>query len=119
MTDLATLAIEGTDEVRVARLAGELDASNVAGIGQRLYESIPNMTRAVVLDFRDTRYVDSSGVRLIFETARQLKGHRQELRLVVPPRSVVADVFNAVSMGDAVQIHPSLADALRAVGTSV
>jgi hypothetical protein len=45
-----------------------------------------------------------------------MRNRRQQLRLVVPPRSFVTEVLDAVSMQDSVPIDPVLGDALRAVG---
>jgi len=45
-----------------------------------------------------------------------MRNRRQQLRLVVQPRSFVAEVLAAVSMQDSVPIDPVLGEALRAVG---
>ena len=69
-----------------------------------------------VLDLTETSYIDSSGISLIFDAAARMRNRRQQLRLVVAPRSFVGEVLAAVSMGDSVPIDPAVADALRAVG---
>jgi anti-anti-sigma regulatory factor len=68
-----------------------------------------------VLDQSETSYIDSSGISLIFDAAARLRNRRQELRLVVTPRSFVGEVLAAVSMEQSVAIDPDLDDALRAV----
>jgi anti-anti-sigma factor len=68
------------------------------------------------LDLTQTSYIDSSGISLIFDAAARMRNRRQQLRLVVQPRSFVAEVLAAVSMQDSVPIDPVLGDALRAVG---
>ena len=52
----------------------------------------------------------------IFDAAARLRNRRQELRLVVTPRSFVGEVLAAVSMEQSVPIDPALDDALQAVG---
>jgi anti-anti-sigma factor len=116
MNPLARLSIESARDVELARIAGEVDASNVEQLSEELLEAVPNNARALVLDLSQTSYIDSSGIGLIFNAAARLRNRRQELRLVVPPRSFVAEVLAAVSMGDAVSIDPAMADALEAVG---
>jgi hypothetical protein len=44
-----------------------------------------------------------------------MRTRRQQLRLVVTPKSFVSEVLAAVSMEDSVPIDPAVADALRAV----
>jgi len=99
-------------------VAGEVDASNVDELSEKLLDSVPSRARALVLDLRNTSYIDSSGISLIFDAAARLRNRRQQLRLVVTPRSFVGEVLAAVSMEQSVAIDPELDDALRAVGAA-
>jgi anti-sigma B factor antagonist len=116
MPDLARLSVESDGAIELARVAGEIDASNVADLSQRLLDTVSNRSRALVLDLTETSYIDSSGISLIFDAAARMRNRRQQLRLVVQPRSFVAEVLAAVSMQDSVPIDPVLGEALRAVG---
>src|SRR3954447_20158409 len=118
MSELAKLSFESEGDVELARVAGEVDASNVDDLSQRLLASVSNKSRAPVLALSETSYIDSSGISLIFDAAARLRNRRQELRLVVPPRSFVGEVLAAVSMGKSVAIDPALNDALTALGDS-
>jgi anti-anti-sigma factor len=114
--ELARLSFETDGDVELARVAGEVDASNVHDLSETLLETLSNKARAVVIDLTNTSYIDSSGISLIFDAAARLRNRRQELRLVVPPRSFVAEVLAAVSMQESVAIDPAVDDALRAIG---
>lgn len=114
--ELARLSFENEGDVELARLAGEIDASNVEQLSETLLDSISNGASAVVIDLTETSYIDSSGISLIFDAAARLRNRRQELRLVVTPSSFVAEVLAAVSMQESVAIDPAVPDALRAVG---
>jgi anti-anti-sigma factor len=116
--ELARLSFESEGDVELARVAGEIDASNVEDLTRRLLEVISNNSRALVLDLTTTSYIDSSGISLIFDAAARMKNRRQQLRLVVPPKSFVSEVLAAVSMADSVPIDGEVADALSAVGSS-
>ena len=113
--ELARLSLESQGDIELAHLAGEVDSSNVEDLSQRLLAGVSNQARALVLDLRETSYIDSSGISLIFDAAARLRNRRQELRLVVTPRSFVGEVLAAVSMEQSVAIDPALDDALRAV----
>jgi anti-anti-sigma factor len=117
MPELAKLSVETEGDVELARVAGEVDASNVDDLTARLLDALSNETRAVILDLSDTSYIDSSGISLIFDTAARMKNRRQELRLVVPPNSFVGEVLAAVSMADSVPIDPDLTLARRATAS--
>ena len=114
--ELARLSFDTDGDVELARVAGEVDASNVRDLSETLLETLSNKARAVVIDLTNTSYIDSSGISLIFDAAARLRNRRQELRLVVPPRSFVAEVLAAVSMQESVAIDPAVDDALRAIG---
>jgi anti-sigma B factor antagonist len=114
--ELARLSLESHGDVELARVAGEVDASNVTDLSKRLLDAVSNRARALVIDLSETSYIDSSGISLIFDAAARLRNRRQELRLVVIPRSFVGEVLAAVSMERSVAIDPALDDALRAVG---
>ena len=116
--ELARLSLESDGNVELARVAGEVDASNVADLSRRLLAAVSNRSTALVLDLTETSYIDSSGINLIFDAAARMRNRRQQLRLVVPPRSFVCEVLSAVSMEDSVPIDPVLGDALKAVASS-
>src|SRR5215213_201360 len=118
MPELARLSFESDGDVELAKVAGEVDASNVDDLSDQLLDRLSNQARAVVLDLSETSYIDSSGISLIFDAAARLRNRRQQLRLVVPPNSFVGEVLSAVSMQESVPIDPALADAIEAVGPS-
>jgi len=116
MPELARLSFENEGDVKLAHVAGEVDASNVDDLTTQLLDSVSNDSRALVLDLTQTSYIDSSGISLIFDAAARMKNRRQQMRLVVSPKSFVGEVLAAVSMADSVPIDPEVGQALRAVG---
>jgi anti-anti-sigma factor len=110
--ELARLSFETDGDVELAHVAGEVDASNVDALTKQLLDGVSNETRALVLDLTQTSYIDSSGISLIFDAAARMKNRRQQLRLVVSPKSFVSEVLAAVSMADSVPIDAQMADAL-------
>lgn len=113
--ELAKLSFETEGDVELAHVAGEVDASNVDDLTQQLLAAVSNNVKALVLDLTQTSYIDSSGISLIFDAAARMKNRRQQLRLVVPPKSFVGEVLAAVSMSDSVPIDAEVPAALRAV----
>ena len=109
---LAALRIDNVRNVPVGRLSGEVDASNAGELGRRLTSAVPNTAIGMVVDLCETSYLDSSGVQLLFELADRLRRRQQRLYLIVPARSFIGDVLEAVSMGDLARIVRSLSEAL-------
>ena len=113
---LAALQIEHADEdAPVARLVGEVDASNAGGFTAELKNAVPNTAIGLVLDLSGTTYIDSSGIHLIFDLADALRRRQQSLALVVAPETFVADVLGAVSLAGAARTAPTVEEALEAV----
>jgi anti-anti-sigma factor len=70
-------------------LSGEIDISNAAQLARALKGSVSNLDKELVLDLSNVSYVDSAGIRVMFELARSLTDHQQRLVLVVPGGSGV------------------------------
>ena len=93
MPTLEEMRFEAHGGVLLARLRGEVDLSNVPSVREQLLAAIPNTATAVVLDLSETDYLDSSGVRLIFELAERMRTRGQKLELVVPEESFIKRVL--------------------------
>jgi anti-anti-sigma factor len=84
MIDLARLSVERVGSAVLARIEGDVDASNALSLGQELAQAIDSGTDGLVLDLSGTRYVDSAGIRMLFTLQGQLARRAQALTLVVP-----------------------------------
>jgi len=102
----------------VARLVGEVDLSNVTEVRSRLADQMRRELSCLLLDLSDTTYLDSTGVRLLFELAEQLHARRQELRLVVSDTALVRRVLVLTRVGERVPFHSSVGEALAALDGS-
>jgi anti-anti-sigma factor len=112
---LATVKIDRGGVAPVARIAGEIDASNASGLTEQLKDAVPNTSMGLVLDLSETTYIDSSGVHLLFDLSDALRRRQQTLQLVVGSDTFVADVLAAVNLASATRGGPTLGAALQAV----
>jgi anti-anti-sigma factor len=117
MADLATVIVERQGEVQVVRLAGEVDISNADGLEDHISAAVPNDAAGLVLDLTDTDYLDSAGIRMLFELGARLDGRRQLLGLVVPESSLIRHSLTVVEVEQAMGVHDSLDEALAALGS--
>jgi anti-anti-sigma factor len=108
MTPLEHIDFEPRGDVVLARVSGEIDLSNAARVQDRLLDTVPNTASSLVLDLSETEYLDSSGVRLIFDLSRRLASRGQKLELVVPNHSVIERVLVLTEVHQIVSISNSL-----------
>jgi anti-anti-sigma factor len=103
--------------VPVCEIRGELDASNVDHVLEHVVGSVANEAPGMVLDLGHTSYLDSAGVRILFELARRLRARRQELRIAVPDDGIVRRVLVLTALADVVPLDDDVAGSVRALQT--
>jgi anti-anti-sigma factor len=115
-----TLLAHITDERRgglaIARVEGEIDASNVKWVESRLRALLTNQSEGLVVDLSATTYLDSAGIALWFALSEDLRQHQQQLRLVVVDQSSIARMVRLTGLDEAVPTHPTLETALAEAG---
>jgi len=112
VSTLARLDDEWHDEVPVARLQGEVDASNANEIGDRLRGLLSNRSLAMIIDLSATTYLDSAGINLLFALGEEMRGRQQRLALVVADTSPIARMITLTGLDRALAVHPTLPAAL-------
>jgi anti-anti-sigma factor len=112
VTDLVGLEIEDRGEVVVARVTGELDIAGASSTGESIGEAVPTSAHALIVDFSELEFIDSSGIAMMFGLARRLGSRRQQLSVVAREGKAVARVLEIVEFERAAPIHETLDDAL-------
>ena len=115
MSTLARLEDEWHDEVPVARVQGEIDASNAKEIGDRLRSLLSNRSVAMIVDLSATTYLDSAGINLLFTLAEEMRSRQQRLAIVVADPSPIARMVALTGLDRAMPVHATLPDALGGV----
>jgi anti-anti-sigma factor len=108
MSTPADVVVEVRGPLVVARVAGEVDASNAGWIGGRLRVELTNRSETLVVDLSAVTYIDSAGIALVFALADDLRTHRQQLQVVVSEGSPIARMAALTGLSDAVPTRPSL-----------
>ena len=114
MSALAEVFEEWRGEVPMARLSGEIDASNVGDVTERLRRLLTNRSTTLVIDLSPTTYLDSAGINMLFTLGDELRARQQTLRLVVADGSPVSRMLALTGLDRAQPTYPVLADALAA-----
>jgi anti-anti-sigma factor len=118
VNDLANVRLAERAGQPVVQIGGEIDASNAEVIGRRIRDSVSNEALGLIIDLSGTTYIDSAGVKLLFDLAQRLDRRGLELHLVVAEPSQVADVFDLVALDTVAHRHPTLAVAAAALDHS-
>lgn len=97
----------------LARVSGEIDLSNADDIGGAIALEMSNESLVLVLDLSEVEYVDSAGIRLIYQLREKLRARGQALRLVIPARSPTSDAFRLAGVSGNIETYETADDALR------
>jgi anti-sigma B factor antagonist len=112
---LADLKLESIGGLPVAHLSGEIDRSNAAEFGDRVTTAISDQAGGLVVDLSELAFVDSTGIRMLFELAAQLKRRQQALRVVVPAGSHLGEILDTVGLKQAAATDHTVGDAVAAL----
>ena len=116
---MTSVTVERHDgELVVIALHGDIDLDNTRVLREQILGVLPNTTVGAVLDLSDVAYLDSAAIRLLFELASTTRGHRQALRVAVPPGSLAREVLGHVALDSVVPIDPDTASALTRIRES-
>jgi anti-anti-sigma factor len=110
--NLADLEISTDDGIVLARIVGEIDMSNADELRSAVVAAMPNDAVAMVLDLTGVDYLDSAGIRLLYRLGEDLQARRQQLQVVVPSTSMVAEVLRLAGIADYVGAVETVDDAL-------
>ena len=104
----ATTSLSARGGFTVAAVDGEIDISNSVDLGTELSHAVPNDARGLVLDLSGVTFIDSSGIRTLFDLAARLANHQQLLRLVLPDESQLRRTLLMLQIPAVMAVFPDL-----------
>jgi stage II sporulation protein AA (anti-sigma F factor antagonist) len=103
------------DLVSVVQLHEDVDVSNADRVGLTLANSLGNEQWGLVVDLSQLSFLDSSGIRMLFDLRRRLERRRQELWVVVPEESPVYRVLDLTQVRGVVPVAATVDDAVTSI----
>ncbi|HEX4106481.1 MAG TPA: STAS domain-containing protein [Solirubrobacteraceae bacterium] len=113
---VAEVQFSNRGQTVVATLSGEIDLSNAERIGAAIGVGTPNEAHILVVDLTTVDYLDSAGIRLLYQLRERLRVRGQVLRLVVPPASPSSDALRLAGVAGQVETIETLEAALDQSG---
>jgi anti-anti-sigma factor len=98
--------------VPVVRIDGEIDISNWLRVASTITTAADREGPGLVVDLRRTRYLDSSGVRLLFDARRRLHNDDRRLVLVTEVGTPAESVLRHTGLLDVVPTVTTVEDAV-------
>jgi anti-anti-sigma factor len=115
MTELASVAFEERVGVSVARVKGEIDMTNAEDLTQRIGSSLSNAAPGIALDLSQVTYLDSSGIRVLFELATRLRHRGQRITLAVKDDAPLRRVLQLTDVSAMIPVYESVDEACSGV----
>ncbi len=88
--------------------------ANVGEALERILTAAGDASDRLVLDLDEMQYLDSAGVRMIFELAERLERQTRPLALVLKPDAPVRRVVTITKLDTLVPVHEDVESALGA-----
>lgn len=104
------LTTERHEHVLSVNVAGRIDGSNASVFGETLQTAIEQTDRALILVFRDLKYIDHAGLDVIWVAAKSLGDRNARLALCELSEPVLT-LFQISGLDRLLPIYRSEADA--------
>lgn len=97
----------------IAHPSGEIDLANAGDMREELLAAIDEDTWHLLLDLSDVTYMDSSGVRVLFDVSRVLATKRRQLGIVLIDGSPLEKLFKVTHVNEAALVCSSVEECLE------
>ncbi len=112
-----TIDVRVVGDTPVARIVGEVDMSNVAMIEDEIAQHVSNRAFAVVVDLSGVTYLDSAGIRLLYQLESRINNRQQRLVIIVPRANEINRTLEASGAIGTLKIVRTEDEAFAAIAT--
>jgi anti-anti-sigma factor len=95
------------EKILVARLSGELDFSNTKDTEAQIRESMTNDMIGLAVDLSVIRYIDSGGVKMLFDLVQNVEACRQGIGIILGSESPVRRLVEVTNLDDVATVFAS------------
>jgi anti-anti-sigma factor len=112
VNDSAGVDLIRNGRVIVARMPVEVEITQTPLLRGQLVQAVENRDLGLVIDLTATKYLDSSGVNMLFELGEGLAARQLRMAVVMPEGGLVERVVSIVNLGSAMPIHRDIESAV-------
>ena len=112
-----SISTESVDGVSVIALSGEVDLYTAPNFKEELLQAIESGSRAVLVDFTDTTFIDSTTLGVLVGGLKRLRVKQGELALVITDRNILK-IFEITGLDRVFAIHDDREGALEQLGAA-
>ncbi len=99
------------DDYKVIEFSGNLDTATSPEVEKTINECIENGDLKFIFNFENTKYMSSSGLRVLLATAKKLK-NKGELK-ITNLNSVIEEVFDISGFSSILNVYKTQEEALN------
>ena len=100
--------------ISIFKLNGRLDSNTSQGLEKKIFDSISNGSRHMIIEFKDLDYISSAGLRVILKATKALKREDGKIMLC-DMQDYVKEVFEIAGFDSILPIVPTMDDAVKAL----
>ena len=101
--------------VTLVKLRGEIDMANGLNLTDEVLAKMPDSSRGLVADLSDLRYLDSAGIRMLFEIAKHLGLRDLPLAIALPESSVLRSVLKMTHVETVAGVFATADEAIASI----
>ena len=92
------------------RLSGEIDLENVSTVDEQICAAVSGQPTGVSVDLTNLTYMDSAGIRLLFDLVSHLQKSNIALKLIAPFESPARRLIQFSGLDSLVVLSPTAAN---------
>ena len=101
------------DGIKIFRLKGRLDSNTSQELEDKLFQTISEGSKKIIIDFENLDYMSSAGLRVVFEASNAIL--REDGRLILcSMHKYIREIFQITGIDKFVQILDTMDEALKA-----
>lgn len=111
------IAIDRRERFVIACVSGDVDMANTNMIEHAIAGHVTSDDVGVVVELSEVTYLDSAGIRLLYQLDERASGRQQQVVVVIPSDSPINRTLEAAGALGSLKIVPSVGEAEQLLTT--
>lgn len=98
---------------QIVRVAGDLDFTVIGEVSEQLEPVLQRVSGRLIVDLSDTTFLDSAGIKLIYDIHGTLTARNQRLQVVVAAGNLVRRTLELTGTTESFALYGDVGSAVR------